>query len=114
MHGILRMVAVVLLIAMASMPAAQAMPAPAATSGHPGCHGQAPATPVPSPTNYQCCVSGHHWTIPSLWSSMRPLLAQVAKLDGGEDLALASTFSLHFSLNAATASCPPGIAPLRI
>jgi hypothetical protein len=115
MHGILRAVAGLLLITMAAMPGAQAMPFPAA---HPaGCHGGGPVPnfpSLPSPTNFQCCVNGHHWTLPSMSFSIRPLLAQFAASDGGEDLSLASTLSAHFSLNAVTASSPPGIAPLRI
>jgi hypothetical protein len=59
-------------------------------------------------------VSGHHAAIPNEASVVRPLVAQSATLDGGEDLALASTLSAHFSSNVVTASSPPGIAPLRI
>ena len=115
MHGILRAVLVLLLITMAAMPGAQAMPFPAVQAAHPaGCHGHEPAPPVPSPTNFQCCVSGHDAAIPNAAGAMRPLVAKSATLDGRGDLALASTFSAHFSSNVVTASSPPGIAPLRI
>jgi hypothetical protein len=115
MHGILRMVAVVLLIAMAAMPAAQAMPFPAVQTPHPaGCHSHGPATPSPAPASYQCCVTGHDAAIPSVARALRPLVARFAASDGGEDLALASTFAAHFSSNVVIASSPPGIAPLRI
>ncbi len=54
------MVAVVLLIAMAAVPDAQAMPFPAVQTPHPaGCHSHGPATPSPAPASYQCCVTGH-------------------------------------------------------
>jgi hypothetical protein len=115
MHGIVRMVAVVLLIAMAAMPAAQAMPVPAVQTPHPaGCHSHGPATPSPAPASYQCCVTGHDAAIPSAARSPRPVVARFAAWDGGESLALASTFSAHFSSNVVTSSSPPGIAPLRV
>jgi hypothetical protein len=114
MHGILRAVSVLLLITMAAMPGAQAMPFPAAPAAHPaGCHGHGPSAPSPVPASYQCCVNGHDAAIPSTACAMRPLVAQFATLDG-EDLTLSSTFSAHSSSNVVTASSPPGIAPLRI
>jgi hypothetical protein len=115
MQGIVRMVAVVLLIVMAAMSPAQAMPFPAVQTPHPaGCHSHRPATPSPAPPTYQCCVTGHDAAIPSAARALRPLVARFAASDGGEGLALSSTFSAHFSSNVVTASSPPGIAPLRI
>ena len=118
MHRPLRMIAVLLSLTMAlALPGAHAVTIPVAQPGHPaGCHSPRPTPLTPSPTSYQCCVNGHHWTIPSVSFSfsVRLLLAQFATLDGGEDLSLASTFSAHFSLNAVSVGSPPGIAPLRI
>jgi hypothetical protein len=118
MHRLGRMIAVLLALTMASaLPGAHAVTIPATQTGHPaGCHSHGPASSSPAPTSYQCCVNGHHWTIPSVSFSFseRLVLAPFATLDGGEDLSLASTLSTHFSLNAVTASSPPGIAPLRI
>jgi hypothetical protein len=112
------MIAVLLALTMATaLPGAHAVTIPVAQTGHPaGCHGPRPTPLTPSPISYQCCVNGHHWTIPSVPFSFseRLLLVQFATLDGGEDLSLASIFSAHFSLNAVTVSSPPGIASLRI
>ena len=113
MHGILRMVAVVLLIAMAAMPAAQAMPFPAAPSGRPGCHGHAPASPLPSPTNYQCCVSGHHAAMPSAAFSIGSMAAELCSLEQSERAHL-QFGSFPSALLALPNSSPPGAAPLRI
>jgi len=116
MHGILRMVVVLLSLSVATaLPGAHALPFPAAQTGHPaGCHGHGPAAPSPAPASYQCCVNGHDAAIPSAACAMRPLVAQFAALAGGEDLALASTFRADFSSNVVTAGSPPGTAPLRI
>jgi hypothetical protein len=113
MHGILRMVAVLLLIAMAAMPAAQAMPFPAAPSGHPGCHGHAPITPVPSPTNYQCCVSGHHAAMPGAAFSIGSMAAERCSLEQSERPNLRFV-SFPSAVLAVPNSSPPGATPLRI
>ena len=114
MHGILRAVAMLLLVTMAAMPGAQAMPFPAMQPGHlAGCHGHAPSPPVPSPTNYQCCVSGHHAAIPNAVFSIYSTAAQVCSLvdsdrDGLEFVSFGS------SLLVAPSYSPPGAVPLRI
>jgi len=116
MQRIWRMVAVLLSLTVATaLPGAHALPFPAPQSGHPaGCHEPEPAAPSPAPTSYQCCANGHHAAIPNAAFSTRPLLTQVAELDGGEDFSLPSTLSAHFSWNVVTSNSPPGIAPLRI
>jgi len=123
MQRIWRMVAIRLSLTVATaLSGAQALPFPAPQSGHhhhnpAGCHEHGPAAPSPpspAPTSYQCCVNGHHAVIPSAAFSTRPLPAQFARLDGGEDFSLSSTLSAHFSLNVVTSNSPPGIAPLRI
>ena len=113
MHGILRMVGVVLLIATAAMPAAQAMPFPAAPSGHPGCHGHAPATPVPAPTNYQCCVSGHHAAMPGAAFSIASMPAELCSLEHCERANLRFV-SFPSAVLAILSNSPPGAVPLRI
>ena len=113
MHGILRMVAVVLLLAMADMPATQAMPFPVAQSGHPGCHGHAPVTPVPSPTNYQCCVSGHHVAMPSAAFCIGSIAAELCCLEPIERAKLRFD-SFPSAVLALPSNSPPGAAPLRI
>lgn len=107
------MVAVVLLVAMAAMPAAQAMPFPAAQSGHPGCHGHAPATPVPSPTNYECCVSGHHTAMPNVAFSLGSIVAELCSLEQSERANLRFV-SFPSTVLALPSNSPPGAAPLRI
>ena len=112
-----RLVVVLLLCTMATtLPGAQAWalssrlvaaPLPAA-----GCHGHTPA--APAPVSYQCCVNGHHWTLPSASFSPHPLLADGSTRVDGEDLSLISSLSAHIAVTTVPASSPPGIAPLRI
>lgn len=115
MHGILRMVATLLLFTMAAaLPGAQAMPF-AAPAGHAtGCHGHGPASPVPASTHYQCCVNGHHAAVPTVSSSPRFLVSQVCSLDGGDGPRLASLLGLNSALFVFSSNRPPGSAPLRI
>ena len=114
MHGILRMVALLLLITMSAMPSAQAMPFPAAQTGHPaGCHGHGPATPLPSQTDFQCCANGHQAAMPNAAFSIYSTAAQVCSLvdsdrDGLEFVSFGS------SLLVAPSYSPPGAVPLRI
>jgi hypothetical protein len=111
-----RMIAVLLLCTMtAALPGAQAFALAAAPPAHPaGCHRQGPATPTPAPVSYQCCVNGHHWTIPSASFSTQAPLAEFSRSDGGGDFSLASVLSAHFSMIVVPASSPPpGVAPLR-
>jgi len=113
MQGMLRAVAVLLLITMAAMPGAQAMPFPAVQSGHPGCHGHAPASPVSSPTNYQCCVSGHHAAMPNAAFSIGSMAAELCSLEHSERANLRFV-SFPSAVLALPSNSPPGAAPLRI
>ncbi|HME34227.1 MAG TPA: hypothetical protein VKF84_03235 [Candidatus Sulfotelmatobacter sp.] len=116
MHGILRMVAMLLLFTVAAaVPGAQAMPPAAAPAGHAtGCHDHGPASPVPASTRYQCCVNGHHAAVPTVSFSLRFLASQVCSLDGGDGPRLASLLSLNSALFVVPSNSPPGPAPLRI
>ena len=74
MPRIWRMVALLMMMAIAmaaGLPGPQAM-AVSPVSSHPaGCHGHTPAVPFPSPTSFQCCVSGHQAAIPNAAFSLR-------------------------------------------
>jgi len=110
-----QILAVSLLSAMAvSLPGVQAFAFCSPPPAQMGCHSHGPAAPTPAPVSYQCCINGHHWTIPSALFSARPRLAQFSKSDSGEDFSTASIFSAHFSMIVIPACSPPGIAPLRI
>ncbi|HEY6370975.1 MAG TPA: hypothetical protein VIX37_10375 [Candidatus Sulfotelmatobacter sp.] len=114
MHGLLRMVAVVLLLTMAAMPGAQAMPFPAVEAAHPaGCHGQGPATPVPSPTNYQCCANGHQAAMPNAAFSIGLMVAQICSLEHCDGAGLRFV-SLPSAVFVVPSNSPPGAVPLRI
>ena len=114
MHGILRMVALLLLITMSAMPSAQAMPFPAAQTGHPaGCHGHGPATPLPSQTDFQCCANGHQAAMPNAAFSLGSDFAEPCMLEQskGANLGFVSFDSALFVIPS---NSPPGVAPLRI
>src|SRR6266567_5973554 len=120
MYGILRTVAVLLLITMAcAVPGAQAQMFRAAQASHPaGCHGHRPAIPsrshLPAPASYQCCVNGHHAAIPNAAFSLRSLAAQLCSLDVSDTPHLNVVSCFHSAVYVVLASSPPGAAPLRI
>lgn len=107
------MVVLVLCTMVAAVPGVQAFALSASQPIHPaGCHNHGPAAPAPA--SYQCCVNGHHWTIPSASFSVRPPLAQFSRSDHSRDFSPVLGFSAFFSMIVMPASSPPGIAPLRI
>jgi len=115
MHGILRMVATLLLLTMAAAwPGAEAMTAVTPGGDAGGCHGHGPATPSPVPTGYECCVNGHHAAIPNLSFCLRFVAAQVSSLDGSDDPQLALLLRLNSTVLVFPSDSPPGPVPLRI
>ena len=115
MHGILRMVATVLLLAtIFSWPGAEAMPSGTPAGHAAGCHGHEPATPSPMPASYQCCVSGHHAALPNLSFSLRVVAAQVGGLDGSDGRGWALPVRLNAAVLVFPSDGPPGPVPLRI
>jgi hypothetical protein len=131
MHGILRMVAVLLVVTVATaMPGAHALPYPvdrnpAGPAQHPaGCHGYKPAMPSPSPlpspspspapVSYECCASGHQAAIPNPTFSTRPLVALVSGLDRGVEFSLISVGFVETRVSVVPSNSPPDGAPLRI
>jgi hypothetical protein len=121
MHGLLRTATMALLVTMmaAALPDAHSLQVPAAQTEHPaGCHERGPAapprSPSPSPTSYQCCVSGHHAAIPNGAFSLRSTAAQLCLLHDGEDREL-EFVPRHDPSGAIVYSySPPGTSPLRI
>jgi len=115
MHGILRTVAMLLLVTMAlGLPGAEAMPSVAPAGHAAGCHGHQPSTPSPVPTSYQCCVNGHHAAIPNLSFCLGFVAAQVSSLDSSDGPGLALLVRLNSSLLEYASDSPPNAAPLRI
>jgi hypothetical protein len=116
MHGLLRMVAMLLLLSLAAaLPAAEAMPLAAVPVGHAaGCHEHGPANPVPASTHYECCVNGHHAAVPSVSFSLRFAAAQAGSLERGDGPRLASILGVHSPMFVFPSISPPGAAPLRI
>lgn len=120
MHGILRMVATLLLLTLpltmaAALPETQAMPFAAAPARHAaGCHGYGPATPVPASTSYECCVSGHQAAVPIASFSLRFADAQVCRLNGCDGPGFVLLPSLKPAMLVFPSNSPPGLAPLRI
>jgi hypothetical protein len=116
MPGILRMVAMLLVLAMtAALPDALAMPPVPAPAGHAaGCHGHGPANPSHLPTSYQCCVSGHHAAVPTVSFSLRGVATQVGSLDGVDGLRFALVLSVNSAVLIFPSNSPPGLTPLRI
>lgn len=118
MQWLARMVAVLLLAALAAaQPATQVLalsagpPLPAA-----GCHGDmgrhSSSPTAPAPAKYQCCVNGHHAAIPSAMFSGHRLLTLMSGMDLG--LALRSSSELASLVSFAPSTSPPQSAPLRI
>ena len=139
MHRILRMVAVLLVVTVATgLPGAHALPFPAdRTPGSripanrvpvnseqhsAGCHGDEPAMPSPSPlpspspvpVSYECCASGHQAAIPNPTFSSRPLAALVPGLERGEECSLISVGFVDTRVSVVPSNIPPDGAPLRI
>jgi hypothetical protein len=119
MQWLARMVAVLLLVALAAaQPAAQVLAFSASpTLPSAGCHGDmgrhhsSPTTPAPS--RYQCCVNGHHAAIPCAVFSGHRVFALTSGIDMGMSLALRSS-QLPSFVSFAPSSSPPGGTPLRI
>jgi len=134
MQGILRMVAVLLVVTVATgLPGAHALPfsadripanrIPANPAQHPaGCHGYKPAMPSPSPlpspspgpVSYECCASGHQAAIPNPTFSTRPLVALVSGLDRGVEFSPISVGFVETRVSVVPSNSPPDGAPLRI
>jgi len=120
MHGILRTAAMALLVTMAAaLPEAHGLQVPAAQTEHrAGCHGRFSTipshSPSPSPTSYQCCVSGHHAAIPYGAFSLRSAAAQCGRLDHGDDLAPKIALGQDPTGVIVSSYSPPGTSPLRI
>jgi|ERR1700690_2146074 hypothetical protein len=119
MLPISRTVAVLLLATIAAaLPGVQAFALSSALSSAPpahpaGCHSQAPATPTPGGTHYQCCVSGHHQAMASAAFSLRPLVA-LFDIDVVDGVWLYSGFSSPAGALAIPSTSPPNTSPLRI
>jgi len=110
------MVGLLVVIAMVSALAggAQAM-AFSPVADHPaGCHGHEPAIPMPAPTSYQCCVTGHHAVLPNAPFSFGSGDAQLCRLDAGWDLNLAVAVFRPLAVLVAPSDSPPITAALRI
>jgi hypothetical protein len=116
MQRLSRMMTVLLLLAIgAALPGVQAFALSTSHAGHnAGCHHPRPVTPSPEPPSYQCCVNGHHWAIPSSTISPRPLVAEGAGLEHGEDLSPPSFVRQVSSRSFVPEVSPPGVSPLRI
>jgi hypothetical protein len=113
MHGIMRMVATLLLLTItAALPAAQAMPFGARHAA--GCHNHGPANPSPAPTSYQCCVNGHHAAVLSVSFSLRFATAQVGRSNSEDGPRLALLLGMNSAMFVVPSNSPPGAAPLRI
>ena len=130
MHGILRMVAVLLVVTVATaLPGAHALPfpvnrVPANPAQHlAGCHGPAthspspshsPASNSPAPASYECCASGHQAAIPSATFTTRPLVALVSGLARGVEFSLISIGFVETRVSVVPSNSPPHGAQLRI
>jgi hypothetical protein len=115
MSGIWRMVGLLVVIAMVSaLAGAQAM-AFSPVADHPaGCHGHTPAAPVPAPTSYLCCATGHHAVLPNAPFSLHSGDAQLCRLDAGWGLNLAVAVFRPLAVLVAPSNSPPITAALRI
>jgi len=115
MHGILRMVAILLSFTVTTaLHGAHELPFPAAPAGPPpGCHHQ-PAAPSPAPASYQCCASGHDAAMPIAAFSLRWMAALPAGFDDSHGPRLDVVPFVHSALLIIPSNSPPGIAPLRI
>jgi hypothetical protein len=114
MHRLSLIAAGALVVAMlTALPGAQAWAVPITQVEHhhaAGCHGEQPATPTPA--DYRCCVSGHHWAIPGAAFSGGSV-AHVVR-DCLADVALDSAVSSHPVLVIVPDFSPPCSTQLRI
>jgi hypothetical protein len=111
MHGILRMLAILLSLTVATaLPGAHDLPLPAAAAG---CHHQ-PANPSPAPRNYQCCASGHDAAMPSAALSLLLMASHLCGFDHSDGPRRDFVRLAHFAVLIVPSNSPPGIAPLRI
>jgi hypothetical protein len=115
MPGICRIVALLLLIAMAAaLPGPRAMAFPP-MAGHPaGCHGHGPATPTRVPTSYQCCATGHQAALPNAAFSFCSPAAQFCRLNAGESFGSDVAPDLPAAALVAPSDSPPITTSLRI
>jgi hypothetical protein len=108
-----KFVVILLLCAVAAaLPGAQALALSSVSLPSAGCHGHAPAAPAPA--SYQCCINGHHWTLPSSAISVRPLFARLSEVEDDSRIYLISSLRFETATSVVPASSPPGCAPLRI
>jgi len=115
MFRIWRMVALLLLIPMASVLAgAQAMTFSPVADHPAGCHDHGPAAPFPAPSSFQCCVSGHHAVLPNAPFSFGSADAQLCGLNSGWGLNLAVAAFRPLAVLVAPSNSPPITASLRI
>jgi hypothetical protein len=105
-------VVLVLCVVATALPGAQALALSSVSVPSAGCHGHAPA--APAPVSYQCCINGHHWTLPSTAISVHPLFARLSEVEDDSRFYLISSFRFETATSVVPASSPPGFAQLRI
>src|SRR5271157_3452620 len=111
MNRLPKIIAVVVLVAVAaSLSPAQGMVLPA-TSHPAGCHSHRPQGPSRAPVNHQCCVSGHEAAMPTAGFSCA---IQLSASDGVQKTLPVSSASKVSAPSVFLADSPPGSAPLRI
>jgi hypothetical protein len=110
------MIAVLLLVVTAAaVPGAHALAFLTTQPAHPaGCHNHGPATPVPAPISFQCCVSGHQAAIPIASFSSIPHDAGLCGLAADEPHRPGFALDRHSVMFVVPSNSPPGAAPLRI
>ena len=120
MHFESRPITVVLLVAFfAAISSSHGLAFPEMQTSPPArCHNPAPSVPSPdvpspAPSNYACCVMGHHWAIPGAAFSVDP---PVALLVGSieDSYRLNFAFSARPGAVAFASASPPLATPLRI
>jgi hypothetical protein len=119
MHFESRPITVVLLVAFfAAISSSHGLAFPEMQTPHPaGCHSPAPSVPFPvpspAPSNYACCVMGHHWAIPGAAFSVDPPAAlMVGSIEDSSALNVA--FSARPRAVVFASASPPLATPLRI
>jgi hypothetical protein len=96
---------------------AQSLLFPAQPADHPsGCHGNSNEhghqVPAPSPTGYQCCLTGHSTAVPQA-TYPEPMLLQLRRVLN-RDLAPSLPDDVPAGERAISSGDPPGASPLRI
>ncbi|HEY3619447.1 MAG TPA: hypothetical protein VGK96_21770 [Candidatus Sulfotelmatobacter sp.] len=116
MHRTSGMIAVMLLVVMAgAFPGAHALVFLTMQPAHPaGCHGHGPATPVPAPTSFQCCVSGHQAAMPNASFSPGALAVGLCALAAAKQVSPGFALDRLPAMLIVPSNSPPGAAPLRI